>query len=332
MTGNGEGPRRYDAARLLRALRRDARDRCGARARPRVASGQRPDRDRRRELGSAGRDRVDAGPVAGGETGGVDAGPASRHGPGTSSGGPSVGAGGDRLHRPGAPAALRCSSGRATAGPTDASSASRSTQPPCVLFKGSQRRRHGARRHGEQDHVVRWMGQVDAATQAILESNKLADDPERRTRSYEALLQVQQPAPGHLRTRGRPQDAPGERSVRGRPCDARGRDQDRRGHQGLRSHRGHAGRRHPEGPRAGARAARSHLHVHVDADERLLQGEPAVHLRHRAPELDRVRDPDRRVHRQAARGPKGEVGRRRSQPDPGIPNEDAEVRPALRRG
>lgn len=59
--------------------------------------------------------------------------------------------------------------------------------PPCVRFEGSN---GGATARGvfpDKVIVVRWMGQVDAATQAILESYKLADDPEVRKRSYEAL-------------------------------------------------------------------------------------------------------------------------------------------------
>ncbi len=61
-------------------------------------------------------------------------------------------------------------------------------QPPCATFSGGN---GGATARGitaEKITIVRWMGQVDEATQAILEANKLADNPERRTRSYEALL------------------------------------------------------------------------------------------------------------------------------------------------
>jgi hypothetical protein len=60
--------------------------------------------------------------------------------------------------------------------------------PPCVLFKGDN---GGATARGvtkDKITIVRWMGQVEPATQAILEANKLADEPERRTRSYQALL------------------------------------------------------------------------------------------------------------------------------------------------
>lgn len=61
-------------------------------------------------------------------------------------------------------------------------------QPPCALWSGPN---GGATARGvfpDKIVIVRWMGQVDEATQAILEANKLADNPERRTRSYEALL------------------------------------------------------------------------------------------------------------------------------------------------
>ncbi|MEX2393952.1 MAG: hypothetical protein WD826_05685, partial [Actinomycetota bacterium] len=60
--------------------------------------------------------------------------------------------------------------------------------PPCVLFKGDN---GGTTARGvtkDKITIVRWMGQVEPATQAILEANKLADDPERRTRSYNAIL------------------------------------------------------------------------------------------------------------------------------------------------
>lgn len=61
-------------------------------------------------------------------------------------------------------------------------------QPPCALYSGPN---GGSTARGvfpDKIVIVRWMGQVDEATQAILEANKLADPPERRTRSYEALL------------------------------------------------------------------------------------------------------------------------------------------------
>lgn len=60
-------------------------------------------------------------------------------------------------------------------------------QPPCVLWSGPN---GGATARGvlpDKIVVVRWMGQVDEATQAILEANKLADDEETRARAYEAL-------------------------------------------------------------------------------------------------------------------------------------------------
>ena len=55
-------------------------------------------------------------------------------------------------------------------------------QPPCALFKGANGGATAQGVTGDKITIVRWMGQVDAATQAILEANKLADNPERRTR------------------------------------------------------------------------------------------------------------------------------------------------------
>lgn len=86
--------------------------------------------------------------------------------------------------------------------------------PPCVKFTGGN---GGATARGvfsDKVVVVRWMGQVDAATQAILESYKLADDPAVRKRSYEALRRYHNQ---HLITYGRevklvdlPASGPGE--------------------------------------------------------------------------------------------------------------------------
>lgn len=86
--------------------------------------------------------------------------------------------------------------------------------PPCVKFTGGN---GGATARGvfpDKIVVVRWLGQVDAATQAILESYKLADDPEVRKRSYEALRRYHNQ---HLITYGReiqfvdlPASGPGE--------------------------------------------------------------------------------------------------------------------------
>ena len=61
-------------------------------------------------------------------------------------------------------------------------------KPPCVLFKGPNGGATARGVNGKKIVIARWMGQVDEATQAILEANKLADNPERRTRSYQALL------------------------------------------------------------------------------------------------------------------------------------------------
>jgi hypothetical protein len=61
-------------------------------------------------------------------------------------------------------------------------------KPPCALFKGPNGGATAKGVTGTTITIVRWMGQVDEAVQAILEANKLADNPERRTRSYEALL------------------------------------------------------------------------------------------------------------------------------------------------
>jgi hypothetical protein len=61
--------------------------------------------------------------------------------------------------------------------------------PPCVLFRGSN---GGATARGvfpDKVVVVRWLGQVDQATQAILEANKLADDEQTRQRTYNAVRQ-----------------------------------------------------------------------------------------------------------------------------------------------
>ncbi len=72
--------------------------------------------------------------------------------------------------------------------------------PTCVKFSGSN---GGATARGvfaDKVVVVRWLGQVDAATQAILESYKLADDPAVRKRSYDGLRRY---ANQHLITYGR---------------------------------------------------------------------------------------------------------------------------------
>jgi hypothetical protein len=72
--------------------------------------------------------------------------------------------------------------------------------PTCVKFTGSNGGATARGVFGDKILVVKWMGQVDAATQAILESYKLADDPEVRKRSYEALRRY---ANQHLITYGR---------------------------------------------------------------------------------------------------------------------------------
>lgn len=61
-------------------------------------------------------------------------------------------------------------------------------QPPCALFNGDNGGATARGVTGKEIIVVRWMGQVDEATQAILEANKLADSPAKRTKSYNALM------------------------------------------------------------------------------------------------------------------------------------------------
>lgn len=73
-------------------------------------------------------------------------------------------------------------------------------QPPCVLWTGSNGGATARGVAGDKIKIVRWMGQVAPETQAILEANKLADPPERRTRSYQALLKY---ANQHTITYGR---------------------------------------------------------------------------------------------------------------------------------
>lgn len=72
--------------------------------------------------------------------------------------------------------------------------------PPCVRFEGSNGGATARGVAGDKVVVVRWMGQVDPATQAILESYKLADDPAVRKRAYEALRRY---GNQHLITYGR---------------------------------------------------------------------------------------------------------------------------------
>lgn len=86
--------------------------------------------------------------------------------------------------------------------------------PPCVKFTGSNGGSTARGVFADKVVVVRWLGQVDAATQAILESYKLADDPALRKRSYEALRRYHNQ---HLITYGRevkfvdlPASGPGE--------------------------------------------------------------------------------------------------------------------------
>jgi hypothetical protein len=59
--------------------------------------------------------------------------------------------------------------------------------PPCVSFSGPN---GGATSRGVFSNkivVVRWIGQSDPATQAILQANKLADDEQTRVRTYNAV-------------------------------------------------------------------------------------------------------------------------------------------------
>lgn len=73
-------------------------------------------------------------------------------------------------------------------------------QPPCALWSGPNGGATARGVTGDKITIVRWMGQVAPETQAILEANKLADDPETRTRSYEALLKYSNQ---HIVTYGR---------------------------------------------------------------------------------------------------------------------------------
>lgn len=64
-------------------------------------------------------------------------------------------------------------------------------KPPCLSFSGPN---GGATARGvtaDKILVVRWLGQVDPATQAILQANKLADSREVRDRAQEALRRFQ---------------------------------------------------------------------------------------------------------------------------------------------
>ena len=53
---------------------------------------------------------------------------------------------------------------------------------------------------GDKIVVVRWLGQLDDATKAILQANKLSDDDETIRRAYEALFQYSN---HHFETYGR---------------------------------------------------------------------------------------------------------------------------------
>lgn len=62
------------------------------------------------------------------------------------------------------------------------------SHPPCALWRGTDN--GGATARGvtkDAIKVVRWLGQVDAGTQAFLEGAKLADSREIRRRSYDAF-------------------------------------------------------------------------------------------------------------------------------------------------
>jgi hypothetical protein len=72
--------------------------------------------------------------------------------------------------------------------------------PPCAEWIGGN---GGATAPGVTPttvRVVRWVGQVDPATQAILQANKLADDENTRRRSFQALFTYSNQ---HLMTYGR---------------------------------------------------------------------------------------------------------------------------------
>lgn len=73
--------------------------------------------------------------------------------------------------------------------------------PPCLSWIGKTN--YGATARGvtaKQIKIVRWLGQVDPATQAILEANDLADSPAQRTLAFKALLKYSNQ---HFQTYGR---------------------------------------------------------------------------------------------------------------------------------
>ena len=157
--------------------------------------GNAPDRTASELASGAGTSAAEGGP---GGAGGVDGGTTNGAG-GTSAAGSSTGAGG--LTTGGAVAG----GSKVIFGEGDCRSDKRENlisvySPPCLRLEGTN---GGATARGvtaNQVLVVRWMGQVDAATQAILESYKLADDPAVRRRSYEALRRY---GNQHLVTYGR---------------------------------------------------------------------------------------------------------------------------------
>jgi hypothetical protein len=72
--------------------------------------------------------------------------------------------------------------------------------PPCAEWLGGNGGSTSRGVTATSVKVARWLGQVDQATQAILQANKLADDPAVRTRSFKALFKYTNQ---HLMTYGR---------------------------------------------------------------------------------------------------------------------------------
>ncbi|MGI8793266.1 MAG: hypothetical protein ACR2H3_08825 [Acidimicrobiales bacterium] len=60
--------------------------------------------------------------------------------------------------------------------------------PPCLVFNGSNGGATARGVTGNKIQIYRFVSQIDPATQAILEANKLADDPAVVTRAYQALV------------------------------------------------------------------------------------------------------------------------------------------------
>ena len=123
--------------------------------------------------GAIGAETTEGGGVAasgGGAGGGATA-------AGAGSAGPSVGAGGAQVVF-----------GKGDCRPDGREAGISIFQPPCLTYDGPNGGSTSRGVTGDKITIVRWMGQVNPATQAILEQNKLADDPEIRTKAYNALV------------------------------------------------------------------------------------------------------------------------------------------------